>query len=85
MGTLSGKVNIVLRNRRRCDIAGDVRDGINYRKLNESTIKDVCSLPHIDMCQDCLQQNYFNPSFTKFLHAERGKGSYKTRFSSKYG
>ena len=33
---------------------GDVRVCIDYRKLNERTIKDAYPLPRIDMCLGCL-------------------------------
>ena len=33
---------------------GDVRVCVDYRKLNERTIKDAYPLPRIDMCLDCL-------------------------------
>ena len=44
-----------------------VRWCIDYRKLNDITIKDAYELPRIDLCLDCLlSANIFNNGFAKW-------------------
>ena len=68
---------------------GDVRVCIDYRKLNERTIKDAYPLPRIDMCLDCLASTKIfsttdlQSAYMQLEVAEEGR--HKTAFITKYG
>ena len=68
---------------------GDIRVCIDYRKLNERTIKDAYPLPRIDMCLDCLSSAkvfstiYLQSAYMQLEVAE--DDIYKTAFITKYG
>lgn len=68
---------------------GDVRVCIDYRKLNERTIKDAYPLPRIDMCLDCLASAKIfstidlQSAYMQLEVAEEDR--HKTAFITKYG
>ena len=68
---------------------GDVRVCIDYRKLNERTIKDAYPLPRIDMCLDCLASAKvfstidLQSAYMQLEVAEEDR--HKTAFITKYG
>ena len=68
---------------------GDVRVCIDYRKLNERTIKDAYPLPRIDMCLDCLASTKIfstidlQSAYMQLEVAEEDR--HKTAFITKYG
>ena len=68
---------------------GDVRVCIDYRKLNERTIKDAYPLPRIDMCLDCLSSAKIfstidlQSAYMQLELAEEDR--HKTAFITKYG
>ena len=68
---------------------GDVRVCIDYRKLNERTIKDASPLPRIDMCLDCLASAKvfstidLQSAYMQLEVAEEDR--HKTAFITKYG
>lgn len=68
---------------------GSVRWCIDYRKLNESTIKDAYPIPNISMCLDCLA----GASIFSVMDLQSGywqlemapEDRHKTAFITKYG
>ena len=68
---------------------GDVRVCVDYRKLNERTIKDAYPLPRIDMCLDCLSSAKIystidlQSAYMQLEVAEEDRQ--KTAFITKYG
>ena len=68
---------------------GDVRVCIDYRKLNERTIKDAYPLPRIDMYLDCLASAKIfstidlHSAYMQLEVAEEDR--HKTAFITKYG
>ena len=68
---------------------GDVRVCIDYRKLNERTIKDAYPLPRIDMCLDCLASTKIFSTIdlqSAYMQLEVAKEDrHKTAFITKYG
>ena len=68
---------------------GDVRVCIDYRKLNERTIKDAYPLPRIGMCLDCLASTKIfstidlQSAYMQLEVAEEDR--HKTAFIAKYG
>lgn len=68
---------------------GDVRVCIDYRKLNERTIKDAYPLPRIDMCLDCLSSAKLYSTIdlqSAYMQLELAKEDrHKTAFITKYG
>lgn len=68
---------------------GDVRVCVDYRKLNERTIKDAYPLPRINMCLDCLASSKIfstidlQNAYMQLEVAEEDR--HKTAFISKYG
>ncbi|CAC5395009.1 unnamed protein product [Mytilus coruscus] len=68
---------------------GSVRWCIDYRKLNESTIKDAYPIPNISMCLDCLA----DASVFSVMDLQSGywqlkmapEDRHKTAFITKYG
>ena len=68
---------------------GDVRVCIDYRKLNERTIKDAYPLPRIDMCLDCLSSAKIfstidlQSAYMQLELTEEDRS--KTAFITKYG
>ena len=67
---------------------GEVRVCIDYRKLNERTIKDAYPLPRIDMCIDCLSlaKNYSTTDLQSvYMQLEVAEEDrHKTAFITKY-
>ena len=68
---------------------GDVRVCIDYRKLNERTIKDAYPLPRIDMCLDCLSSAKIYSTIdlqSAYMQLElMEEDRHKTAFITKYG
>ena len=68
---------------------GDVRVCIDYRKLNERTIKDAYPLPRIDMCLDCLSSAKIFSTIdlqSAYMQLEVDEEDrHKTAFITKYG
>ena len=68
---------------------GDVRVCIDYRKLNERTIKDAYPLPRIDMCLDCLSSARIFSTIdlqSAYMQLEVAEeDQHKTAFITKYG
>ena len=68
---------------------GDVRVCIDYRKLNERTIKDAYPLPRIDMCLDCLASTKIFSTIdlqSAYMQLEVAqKDRHKTASITKYG
>ena len=68
---------------------GSVRWCLDYRKLNDVTVKDAYPLPRIDMCLDCLAgARYFSildlqSGYWQILLSEKDRA--KTAFITKYG
>lgn len=68
---------------------GDVRVCIDYRKLNERTIKDAYPLPRIDMCLDCLASARIYSTIdlqSAYMQLELAEEDrHKTAFITKHG
>ena len=68
---------------------GEVRVCIDYRKLNERTVKDAYPLPRIDMCIDCLSSAKvfstidLQSAYMQLELAEEDR--HKSAFITKYG
>ena len=68
---------------------GDIRVCIDYRKLNERTIKDAYPLPRIDMCLDCLSSAKIFSTIdlqSAYMQLEVAEDDrHKTAFITKHG
>ena len=68
---------------------GDVRVCIDYRKLNERTVKDAYPLPRIDMCLDCLASSKIYSTIdlqSAYMQLELAEEDrHKTAFITKHG
>ena len=68
---------------------GEVRVCVDYRKLNERTIKDAYPLPRIDMCIDCLSSAKIYSTIdlqSVYMQLEVAEEDrHKTAFITKYG
>jgi len=68
---------------------GEVRVCIDYRRLNERTVKDAYPLPRIDMCIDCLSSAKIYSTIdlqSAYMQLELvEEDRHKTAFMTKYG
>lgn len=67
---------------------GDVRVCVDYRRLNDRTVKDAYPLPRKDICLDCLSNSKIFSTIdlqSAYMQLELEEDREKTAFITKYG